>query len=51
MTAKSWLREIRCGQLTPMCAVENKLSVSSMEFSTFADEADSDGVLRSFKDP
>jgi hypothetical protein len=31
-------------------AVENNLSLSNMEFSTFADNADPDGVLRGFKD-
>ena len=31
-------------------AVENNLSLANMEFSTFADNADPDGVLRGFKD-
>ena len=33
-----------------MWAVENNLSLANMEFSTFADNADPDGVLRGFKD-
>ena len=31
-------------------AVENNLFVSNMEFSSFADKTDADGVLRRFKD-
>ncbi len=31
-------------------AVENNLSHANMDFSSFADAADSDGVLRGFKD-
>ena len=31
-------------------AVENNLSLANMEFSSFADAADSDGVFRGFKD-
>ena len=33
-----------------MWAVENNLSTSNMEFSSFARDADPDGVLRGFKD-
>lgn len=33
-----------------MWAVENNLSLANMEFSSFADETDPDGVLRGFTD-
>jgi len=33
-----------------MWAVENNVSLANMEFSTFADNADPDGVLRGFTD-
>ena len=33
-----------------MWAVENNVSLGNVEFSAFADNADSDGVLRGFKD-